>query len=114
VAAIVALGMVTLLVVAVLVYFGIRFSKHLQRESPENDLALRLSPTGVGLCVFMVALLLLGVAARALSPDGPLGRFLQDARGIVAGCVGLSIVMLIAGLVFEKLGYPITKRGGNG
>ena len=96
-------------VIAGLVLILRKASTAVSRQAPDSDLAMKLTPTGVVLSLCLVGSWTLGLAARSLTPESPLGQFLSDARGVVAGAVGSIAVFGVLAVLFGICGSPIVK-----
>ena len=113
-ALLVVLGLALIAVIGVLVYFGMKLSRAVEKNKPESDMAARVTPTGLALYGCMTAVLVLFLAAVTLEPDGRLGSFLRSAGGLVVALVGTVVFFSVAAKIFENIGYPILKRGPRG
>ena len=106
---VVGLAVPTLLVIGLLIYAGVRWSRFVQKESPHSHLALRITMTGTVVAAFMVGFWVLCIAARQLAPESALGRFMQSPDGfIVVIAFSVFAVPLIA-VVLKSFGYPIAE-----
>ncbi len=111
---ILGLGAITLVVIGLVIYFGQMLSRAVEKHAPESDFSLNVTPTGNALFACMVAFWIYCAATRVLDPESPLGIFLGDVDGVAAVMVGSTLFAGIAGVILERLGYPIARRGGRG
>jgi hypothetical protein len=105
------LGTITLVVIGLVIYFGMRVSKAVQKHAPEGDLAMRITPAGNALFACMVGFWLICLVARAFRPESSLGAFVGTADGVVAVVVASVFFAAVAAEILKKLGHPIAKRG---
>lgn len=105
---------ITLSVISIVIYFGWKLSKAVQKNASDSVLALHITPTGTILFACMVGFWIICLAARALAPEGSLGAFLKGPDGLLVILIGSVLFCAVAGAVLETLGYPIAKRGGRG
>ncbi len=101
---------VTLTVVGVFIFFGLKLSRAVQKNAPESDYAQSVTMTGNVLFAFVVGFWVICAAARELRPESLLGAFLGTADGVIAIFVASAFFIAIAGAILEKLGYPPMKR----
>ena len=106
----IGLGAVTLAVIGLVIYFGLKLNKAVETHAPEINLPLNITPSGNALFASIVAFWIYCVATRALNPESSLGAFLGEADGVATVIVGTILFAGIAGAILEKLGYPIAKR----
>jgi hypothetical protein len=95
--------------IAVLAVVALRFARRLIRKRPETEGAKRVTLTGFALYGCVTLMLLLGVAAPKLAPEGPLGRFLSTPQGMLAYYVAVSVGFSVAASALSRLGYPILR-----
>jgi hypothetical protein len=108
----------TVVLLAIFVVFPIalffalrRLARQWLRRHPRADVARAvITPTGYALSGCLTLVLLVGIAARQLEPNGPLGQFLNRPSGLLAGTVVVLLGFSIAGATLDKLGYPTTRR----
>ncbi len=106
------LGGITLVVSGLVIFFGLKLNKAVERHASEINLPLNITPTGNVLFACMVAFWIYCAVTRVLDPGSSLGVFLADVDGVAAVVVGSVLFGGIAGAILERLGYPIAKRGG--
>lgn len=104
------LGAVTLVVVGVVIYFGLKLNKAVETQASRINFHLKVTLTGTALWACVVGFWLIFAVARELRPASFLGEFLRTTDGIASVFAGSILLAVIAGLVLEKLGYPIAKR----
>ncbi len=105
------LGAITLAVIGILVYFGLKLNKTVEKHSGEISVPLHITMTGTTLWACVVGFWVICAIARELRPESLLGDFLNKTDGVAVVFAGSIVVAVIAGTVLEKLGYPIAKRG---
>lgn len=105
------LGAVTLVVVGVVIYFGLRLNKAVETQASRNNFPLKVTLTGIALWACVVGFWVICAVARELRPASFLGELLRTIDGIASVVAGSILLAVIAGLILEKLGYPIAKRG---
>jgi len=102
---------ITLVVVGLVIFFGLKLNKAVESHASEINLPLNITLTGSVLFACMVAFWVYCAATRVLDPGSSLGVFLADADGVAAVVAGSVLLGGIAGAILKKLGYPIAKRG---
>ena len=105
------LGAITLAVIGLLIYFGLKLNKAVETQAPKSNFPLKVTMTGTALWACVVGFWVICAVARELRPAGFLGGFLHTTDGIASVFLGSIVFAAIAGVVLEKLGYPIAKRG---
>ena len=105
------LGAITLVVVGLVIYFGLKLNKAVETRTPNINFPLKVTLTGTALWACVVGFWVICAVARELRPASVLSDFLRTTDGIASVFVGSIIFAVIAGVVLEKLGYPIAKRG---
>jgi len=105
------LGVITLTVIGILVYFGLKLNKAVEKHSAEISIPLHITMTGTTLWACVVGFWVICAIARELRPASLLGAFLNKTDGVAVVFVGSIVLAVITGTVLEKLGYPIAKRG---
>jgi len=103
------LGAVTIGVIGLVIYFGLKLSRAVQQHASESDFAQEVTPAGVVLTACMVAIWVLCAVARELAPGSSLGAFVSQTDGVIAVMAASIIFYAIAAVVLQKLGYPIAK-----
>jgi len=94
---------------AIVIGVGLWTQKRLQRASPDSKALAKLTPTGAALSACLVAVLVVGTAARRLAPDGALGAFLDRPYG-VAVALGIAAVAFAAfANILARLGHPVAR-----
>ena len=107
------LGGAAVLVIGAMFYLGIRLARTIEKKAP-SELSVQVTRTGLTLYGCMTAVLVVFVAAATLKPDGPLGSFLRRPEGLVAALVATAVFFSGVAWLFEKSGYPISRRRKNG
>jgi len=105
------LGAITLAVIGLVVYFGLKLNGAVEANAPKINLPLKVTLTGTALWASVVAFWVICAAARELRPASVLGDFLRTTDGIASVFAGSIIFAVVAGVILEKLGYPIAKWG---
>ncbi len=105
---------ITLVVVALVIYFGRKLSRHVQTHSPDSDLTVHVTPSGNVLFACLVGFWILCAISRNLAPASNLGALLSTTDGIAAVAIASIFFGAVAAAILEKLGYPIAERGGGG
>lgn len=105
------LGAVTLVVVGVVICFGLKLNKTVETQASRIKFPLKVTLTGSALWACLVGFWVVCAVARELRPASFLGEFLHTIDGIASVVAGSILLAVIAGLVLEKLGYPIARRG---
>ena len=100
---------ITILVIALLVYFGRKLSNAAERNAEFIDLPIYVTRTGTIFFACVVAFWIYCVAARMLTPHSSLGKYLGTIDGAAAVFFGSIMFVAIAWLVSEKFGYPFAK-----
>jgi hypothetical protein len=107
------LGLITLVAIGLVIYFGRKLSRATQDHAPENDFAMSITPSGNAHFACLVAFWIVYLVARKFEPESSLGSFLGTIDGVVAVLSGSVFFAAIAGGILKKLGLPIAKRGGS-
>ncbi len=102
---------ITLLVIGLFIYLGLKLNKAVGKHSPDINYPLNITLSGNVLFACMVAFWIYCAAVRVLGPESSFGAFLNTADGVAATLVGSIFVAAVAGVILEKLGYPIAKIG---
>jgi hypothetical protein len=103
------LASITIFVIALLVYFGRKLSKAVERNAEFIDLPLYVTRSGTTFFACVVAFWVCCVAVRMLTPCSDLGEYLGTIDGIAAVIFGSIMFVAIAWVVSGKLGYPFAK-----
>ena len=104
------LSAITLAVISLLVYVGLRVSRAAERHSSEIDLPLYVTPAGTALFACLVTFWIVCVVARATRPESTLGVFLHGPGGVLAVVTGSVFFAGIAAAILNQLGYPVAKK----
>lgn len=114
--ALLSLGAVTVVVIGLVIYFGLKLSKVVQSRAQQGDsktinslFGSRLTLTGTVVFACLVGFWIVCLVARQLRPESWLGAFVDTVDGVIAVLSGSIIVAGLAGAILEKLGYPITQ-----
>jgi hypothetical protein len=75
------LGAITLLVIGLVIHFGQKLSRAVEKHASESDFTLSVTPAGNALFACMVAFWIYCAATRVLDPGSSLGAFLGDRGG---------------------------------
>ncbi len=102
---------ITLLVIGLLIYFGLKLNRAVGKHAPETNFPLNITWSGNVLFACMVAFWICCVAIRGHRPESSFGAFLNTPDGVAAAIIGSFFFAAIAGAVLEKFGYPIAKKG---
>jgi hypothetical protein len=103
------LGAITLVVIGLFIYIGRKLSQAAERHASEIDLPLYITPTGTVFFAFVAAFLVYCAVIRVLAPASSFGEFLNTLDGVASVFTGSILTIVVAGLILEKLGYPIWK-----
>jgi len=101
---------ITLIVIGLVIYVGLKFNKAVLKRAPEIALPLNITPAGTALWASVVGFWLVCLVAEKLRPETSLGAFVGTADGMAAVFAGSIFFAMIAGTILEKLGYPIATR----
>jgi hypothetical protein len=104
------LSAITLFVIGLVIYFGLRLNKSVLKHAPEIAFPINITFTGTVLLASVVGFWIICLAAGKLRPESSLGAFVGTADGVAAVIVGSIFVAGIAGAILEKLGFPIAKK----
>lgn len=108
------LGAVTLVAISLVVYFGLKLNKAVNRQAKESDTAVigyRLTLAGAASFACVVGFWVICLVAGRLRPESSLGAFVRTADGVIAVILASIFFVVIAEAILEKLGYPIAKSG---
>ena len=105
------LSVITLMVIGLFIYFGMKLNSAVNTNAPELNFALKVTMTGTVLWGCVVGFWVACATARELRPDSSFGDFLNTTDGLASVFVGSIVFAVIAGVVLEKLGYPIARTG---
>lgn len=105
------LVVITLIVIGLVIYFGMKLNRAVQKEAPESKFTLHLSLTGTALMACIVTFWLICLVAGKIRPDTSFGAFVGTVDGVGTVIVGSIFFAGIAGAIAEKLGHPIAIRG---
>ncbi len=100
---------ITILVIGTMIFFGRKLSNAAKRNAEFIDLPLYLTRTGTTLFACVVAFWVYCLATRMLAPHSVLGQYVGTIDGAAAIILGSVLFIVIAWLVFDKLGYPLAK-----
>ena len=102
---------ITLFVIGLLIFLGLKLNKAVGKHAPDIDFPLNITLSGNILFTCMVAFWICCAAVRALRPESSFGAFLNNADGVAVALVGSFFFGAIAGAILETFGYPIAKKG---
>ena len=100
---------IVLVVIGLLIYFGRKLSKAAERHASGIDLPLYITPSGTVFFACVTAFFVYCAATRVLAPASSFGEFLNTLDGVASVLMGSILIIAAAGLILEKLGYPIWK-----
>jgi hypothetical protein len=103
------LGAIALVVIGLFIYIGRKLSHAAERHASEIGFPLYITPTGTVFFAFVTAFLVSCAAIRALAPASSFGEFLNTLDGVASVLTGSMLIIAVAGLILEKLGYPLWK-----
>ena len=103
------LAVITIFVIALLVYFGRKLSSAAERNADLIDLPLYVTRSGTTFFACVVAFWVYCVAVRMLTPHSAIGEYLGTFDGIASIIFGSIIFVALAWVVSDKLGYPFAK-----
>jgi hypothetical protein len=104
------LSVITLVVISLLVYLGLKLNKAVGKHAADIRLPLNITLTGTALYACLVAFWIYCAAVLVLSPESQFGGFL-NTEGVAITIVGSISVVVIANAILERFGYPSFKRG---
>ena len=102
---------ITFMVIALLVYVGLKMNKTVGSHASNIDFPLNITFSGNALFACVVVFWIYCAAVRALRPESSFGAFLNTPDGVAAVFIGSVFFAAIAGAILEKFGYPIAKKG---
>jgi len=105
------LSAVTIVVIGLVVYFGLKLNKAVNKRSAETSFPMHITLAGTVLWACVVGFWVVCAVARELRPESLLGEFLNTTDGAVSAFVGSILFAVIGGAILERLGYPTAKRG---
>lgn len=105
------LGAITLFVIGLVIFFGLKLNKAVLKQAPELAMPINLTLTGTVLMACVVAFWIICLVAGKLRPDSSFGAFVGTADGVGIVIVGSIFFAGVAGAILEKLGCPIATRG---
>ena len=105
------LSAITLVLIGLVIYFGLKLNKAIGRNAVAIDFPWHITLTGTALWACVVGFWVICAVARELRPESLLGDFLSTTDGVASMFAGSIFFAVIAGVILERLGYPIQKRG---
>lgn len=105
------LAAITSVVIALVVYIGLKLNKAVLKHAPEVALPLNITYAGTTLFALLVGFWVLCLVAAKLRPETWFGSFVGTADGVGIVIVGSSFFAGVVAVVLEKLGWPIALRG---
>lgn len=105
-----SLGSIALLVIGLIVFVGFRFSKRHQKKHPDSELVVRFTLTGNILTGALVVFWGACVIAFKLAPHSTLGTMVHSTGGAVSAFLLSWLGFVVAAVLLEKMGFPITDR----
>lgn len=106
------LAVIFLIVISPIIYFGRKLSRYVQKNDPESELVVSVTPAGNALTACLVGFWGICIAAVKLAPQSALGHYLHTPDGVVTALTGSILLYAVAASILKKLDYPIMKRGG--
>jgi hypothetical protein len=106
---VVILGGAAVLVIGAIFFLGMRLARTIEKKAP-SGMTVQVTRTGVALYGCMIVVLVMFAAATTLEPAGPLGSLLRRPEGLVAVLVATVVFFSVAAWLFERIGYPISRR----
>ena len=100
------LGAITLVVIGLVIFFGLKLNKAVSTQAPRINFPLRVTMSGTVLWASVVGFWVICAIARELRPASVLGDVLSTIDGIVFVFAGSILFAVVAGKVLEKFGYP--------
>ena len=104
------LSAITLVVIGLVIYFGLKLNKAVDRHAANIDFPWHITLTGTALWACVVGFWVICAVARELRPESLLGEFLSTTDGVASIFAGSIFFAVTAGVILERLGYPIQKR----
>lgn len=101
---------ITLSVIGLVIYFGRKLSRAVEKQDSDSYLKLSITTTGTVLFACLTGFWIICIAARKLAPESYLGAFLNTSDGVPVVLIGSVLFSGVAGAILEKLGYPIARR----
>ena len=105
----IVLGLMTLVAVALVVYFGRKLALHAWTESPDSDLNLGVTMTGTVLYAVLIGFCIICLASRSLSPESSFGSFMNQPIGLASSILASIFVTVIVGVILGNFGLPVFK-----
>jgi len=105
------LGGITVFVIGLVIFFGLKLNKAVLEHAPETALPLNVTLAGTVLWACVVGSWLVCLVAAKLRPETSLGAFAGTSDGVAIILVGSILIAGGAAAILEKLGYPIATRG---
>lgn len=106
------LGVIFLVLIIPLIYFGRRLSNSVKKQSPESEFVVSVTPVGNALAACLVGFWGACVIAYKLAPNSAFGAFLSSVEGIAAAALGSMILYVFATVLLKKLGFPSSRKDG--
>lgn len=106
-----SLAMVTLIVIGVIVFLGLKINQAVLQHAPGSDYSLHITFAGTVVGAGMVAFWIICVIAAKLRSESPFGSFVGSPEGMATVFFGSIFVAVVAGIILEKCGYPLATRG---
>ncbi len=104
------LAAITLIVIGLVIYIGLKANKAVLKRTPEIALPLNITFTGTALWACVVSFWLICLVSAKLWPESSLGVFAGTPDGIAVLLVGSFFFAVVAGAILEKIGYPIANK----
>jgi hypothetical protein len=104
------LGAITLFLIGLVIYFGVKLNKAILKHAPEATLSVNITFTGTVVTACVVGFWVVCLVARELTPESSLGTFVGTVDGLATVFVGPVFFAGIAGAILDKLGHPLAMR----
>ena len=104
------LGAVTLIVIGLVIFLGLKLNKAVMKRTPEIATPLNITLAGTVLWACVVGFWLICLILAKLYPGSALGAFIGTVDGIASVFVASIIFAGVASAILEKLGFPIATR----
>ncbi len=105
------LSAVTIVVIGLVVYFGQKLNKAVNKHFTETSFSMHITLAGTALWGCVVGFWVICAVARELRPESLLGEFLNSTDSAILVFIASFLFAAIGGAILERLGYPTAKRG---
>ena len=104
------LGAVTLIVIGLVIFLGLKLNKAVMKRAPEIATPLNITFAGTALWACVVGFWLICLILAKLYPGSTPGAFFGTADGVASVFVASIVFAVVARAILERLGYPIATR----